>query len=170
MASVGEPINRPRYTGQRDRSQTVLAAPRDTKGAAICTSRAPGALLWAARASASARNALSYTLGASRHPLLQDAALPSPVGKDAKFRPLAVGMIAPRGPASNPARPRASLRSGGLGGRRPDVEIAAGPDSRASESVPVLQLGDGYAEPGGDDAQCVTGANSIAAGVGAHKR
>ncbi len=34
MAFVGEPINRPRYTGQRDRSQTVLAAPRDTKGAA----------------------------------------------------------------------------------------------------------------------------------------
>ena len=34
MASVGEPINRPRHTEQRDRSQTVLAAPRDTKGAA----------------------------------------------------------------------------------------------------------------------------------------
>ena len=33
MASVGEPITRPRYTEQRDRSQTVLAAPRDTKGA-----------------------------------------------------------------------------------------------------------------------------------------
>ena len=32
MASVGEPINRPRHTGQRDRSQTVLAAPRDTYG------------------------------------------------------------------------------------------------------------------------------------------
>ena len=31
MASVGEPINRPRHTGQRDRSQTVLAAPRDTR-------------------------------------------------------------------------------------------------------------------------------------------
>ena len=31
MASVGEPINRPRYTGQRDRSQTVLAAPRVTR-------------------------------------------------------------------------------------------------------------------------------------------
>ena len=34
MASVGEPINRPRYTGQRDRSQIVLAAPRDKPGAA----------------------------------------------------------------------------------------------------------------------------------------
>ena len=32
MASVGEPINRPRHTEQRDRSQTVLAAPRDTRG------------------------------------------------------------------------------------------------------------------------------------------
>ena len=44
MASVGEPINRPRHTGQRDRSQTVLAAPRDTKGAAPHQA-APGAPL-----------------------------------------------------------------------------------------------------------------------------
>ena len=42
MASVGEPINRPRHTEQRDRSQTVLAAPRDTKGAAPYQA-APGA-------------------------------------------------------------------------------------------------------------------------------
>ena len=42
MASVGEPINRPRYTEQRDRSQIVLAAPRAKPGAAPHQA-APGA-------------------------------------------------------------------------------------------------------------------------------
>ena len=70
MSSVGEPINRPRHTEQRDRSQTVLAAPRDTRSRTLIKPR-PGRPARGAPASASARNALSYTLGASRHPLLQ---------------------------------------------------------------------------------------------------
>ena len=51
MASVGEPINRPRHTRQRDRSQTVLAAPRDTRGRAL-SSPARGALRGSPRAAA----------------------------------------------------------------------------------------------------------------------
>ena len=41
MASVGEPINRLRHIGQRDRSQTVLAAPRDTRSRTLIKPR-PG--------------------------------------------------------------------------------------------------------------------------------